>query len=99
MLLRQLPNVLRKEIRSVSDGIVVEHTRQWHSGEYGSDVSLHFAPVAFVYIGRQHHKSVAADVGGCFRQVDRLRGGQGRDGSHNRSTPVNRPDAGAQYVD
>src|SRR6185437_6146072 len=54
-MLRQLFHLLRSDIRTVCDRIVVEHAREIRRFDYSAEVRAHLGPRALVHIRRQCH--------------------------------------------
>ena len=79
----QFDHLFRSDIRSVRNGVVIEHARERRCLEDGVQVRLCFAPVARVDLGRQQHQAVYAGAVCLLRQPDRFSSAEGSNaGNH-----------------
>ncbi len=75
----QFDHLFRSDIRSIRNGVVIEHARERRRLEDGIQVGLSFTPVAPVNLGRQHHQAVYAGAVCFLRQPDRFRSTESSD--------------------
>ena len=84
VVLRQLFDVLGKEVGLIGRWIVVQHARQVGGVDHSADVCLHFAPIRRVDVRRQDHETLAANFAGIPCQLAGLCRGQRGDSRNDR---------------
>lgn len=70
--LRQFRDLFGQKVRAIRNRIVVQHGFQLRCFQHGSNMRLHFAPVASIDVGRQDHQPRCACLRGALGDAHRL---------------------------
>src|SRR6185437_1909374 len=98
-MLRQLFHLLRSDIRTVCDRIVVEHAREIRRFDYSAEVRAHLGPRALVHIRRQCHDTFTSHLRRSLGECNALSGLEAGDAGDDRHTLSDRIHARSQDLD